>query len=117
MVSRDLDLDKRRCIRMGFHGVRDRSWQLREQRTHQMLVRIAHYPGDAFEGSNLLRRALRVTARNQNAALGIPSMDAADELADFCVRRGSDGAGVQDRDLALLEARDLLKPRLKQLLL
>jgi len=112
-----LDLDKRRRARIGFRGVCDRSWRLRDQSTHQVLVRIAHYPGDACEVSYLLRRTLRVTARNQNATLRIPPMDAADELANFRISGSRNGAGVQDRDLALLEARDLLEPRLKQLLL
>ena len=101
---------------MGWRGARDRSRQFRDHRTHEVLVRIAHHPGDAGEASNLLRRTLGVTARNQNATLRITPMDAADELANFRISGSRNGARVQDRDLALLEARDLLEPCLKQLL-
>ena len=44
-------------------------------------------------------------------------MDAADQLANFRISGSRNGAGIQDRDLALLKARDLFEPRLKQLLL
>jgi hypothetical protein len=44
-------------------------------------------------------------------------MDAAHELPHLRVRCGGDGTSVQDRNLALVRACGLLKPRLKQLLL
>jgi hypothetical protein len=65
-----------------------------------VLVGIPNYPGDATQLSDLRRGTLRVTARDQNPALRIGAVDAADQLPDFSIRPAGDGAGVQNRHLA-----------------
>ena len=113
---RGLNLHGRRCGER-FRGVFGRRARLVDQRAYQVLVRLAHHPGDALQTSHLTRRALSVAARDQNATVRIASMDATHELAHFRIRRGRDGAGVQDRHLAFVDTRGFLKPGLKQLLL
>jgi hypothetical protein len=44
-------------------------------------------------------------------------VDAADQLPDFGIRPGGDGASVQNRHLACANVLDLLEARLEQLLL
>lgn len=59
-------------------------------------VGIAHNPVDALKASDFLRRALSVTASDQNAGIGVFSLCAADEIPQVLVGGGGDRAGVED---------------------
>jgi hypothetical protein len=78
---------------------------------------ISHHPGNSFQACYFFRRSLGITAGHQNAALGVPAVDSAHELAHLRVRRGRDCTRIQDGHRALFHARDFLKSGLKQLLL
>ena len=82
-----------------------------------MLVGIPNHPGDTAKLSDFRRRTLRITARDQNPAQRVGAVDAADQLPDFGIRPGGDGAGVQNRHLACGNVLDLLEARFEQLLL
>ena len=84
---------------------------------HQVFVGIPHNPGNAFQACNFFRRPLGIAARHQDAALRIPPMNSPHKLANFRVRRSSDRTRVQNRHGAVVDARNFLKPSLKQLLL
>ena len=84
--------------------MRDRVFALREggnrrerldQRGNLRSVGIADHEGDAGEGGNFFRRALGVTAGNDDARGGIGGMDFADGVAGLGIGRSSDGAGVE----------------------
>jgi hypothetical protein len=78
-------------------------------------VGIPDHPGDTAQSSDFRRRTLRVAARDQNPAPRVGAMDAADQLPDFGIRPGSDGARVQNRHLACANVLDLLEARFEQL--
>ena len=56
---------------------------------------ISHDQRDAFHAGQLLGRALRVAACDQNACLGMVAMDPAHGLAHFVVGGRGNGAGVE----------------------
>ena len=59
------------------------------------LVGISDDPFDAGHRGQFIRRALRVTARHQDAGRGIFAMHAAHRLANVFISGLGDGAGVQ----------------------
>src|SRR5262249_43252130 len=65
---------------------------------HEVLVGVPDHPGDAVHSSKLLRSTLGVTAGHKDAALGIETVNPADKLSHFGVRRSGYGAGVENRD-------------------
>ena len=70
-------------------------------------MRIANHQRHAFECRYLLRRALRVTAGDENAGFGALSTDAAHSLAHLVVGGGSHGASVQHDEVGSMQvARD-----------
>jgi len=89
-----------------------RAQQIRDD----VLVGIPNYPGDAAHLSYLRRGTLRVTACDQNPALRVGAVDAADQLPDFSIRSAGDGASVQNRYLARGNILGLVEARLEQLL-
>ncbi len=84
---------------------------------HNVFVRVAYHPSHSGKLRYLPGRPLRVTARDQDSAVGIRAPDTADDLAGFSVCGGSDCTRVQNRDVAVLEARAFLEPGVEQLLL
>ena len=79
-----------------------------------VLMGIPHYPHHAGERRDFLRRSLGVAACDQYFARRVGSMDAPDDLPDFRVGAGGNRAGVQDGDLALLDALGFLEARSEQ---
>ncbi len=59
-------------------------------------MRIPDYPLHTGEFGQLLRRALRVAAGDQNSCRGVFAVDAADGVPHVFVGGGCDGAGVED---------------------
>jgi hypothetical protein len=80
-----------------------------------VLVGIPDHPGDTAQLSDFRWRTLRVTAGDQNPAQRVSTVDAADQLPDFGIRPGCDGASVQNRHLACGNVPDLLEARFEQL--
>jgi hypothetical protein len=80
-------------------------------------VGIPNHPDDTAQLGDFRRRTLRITARDQNSAQRVGPVDAADQLPDFGIRPGGDGAGVQNRHLAGRNVLYLLEARFEQLLL
>jgi hypothetical protein len=64
-----------------------------------MLVRIAHHPGDAGQGSYFARSPLGIAAGNHDPGVGIVAMGAADRGPSVLVGRSRYGAGVEDHKI------------------
>ena len=88
-----------------------------QQVRNEVLVGIPHHPDDTAKLGDFRRRTLRITAGDQNPAQRVGPVDAADQLPDFGIRPGGDGAGVQNRQLACGNVLDFLQARFEQLLL
>ena len=58
------------------------------------LMRVAYYPVHPWQYGDLLRRALSVTASDQNARLGVLTMHSMNGIAHIFVGQRSDGATV-----------------------
>src|SRR5882757_2750099 len=67
-----------------------------------MLMRVAHYPGHAWQGGNLLRSALGIAARDYNFCRWIFAMDTANGGACVLVCSGGDGTGIQHHQIGFL---------------
>ena len=78
---------------------------------------IPNHPDDAAKLGDFRRRTLCITAGDQNPAQRVGPVDAADQLPDFGICPGGDGAGVQNRHLACRNVLYLLEARFEQLLL
>jgi hypothetical protein len=89
----------------------------RDDVDHPMLVRVAHHPTHAGQSRQFLRRALRVAAGHQDAALGILAMNAPDGGAHVPVRRFGHRAGVQHHHAGVVSGIGALQPPLEHLAL
>lgn len=89
----------------------------RQDGTYKMFVGIANYPGNAGHLRDLVWRALSITTGDQNAALGVATMDSAHELTYLRISRCRNRASIQNGYRAFFHARGLLQSGLKQLLL
>ncbi len=64
-------------------------------------MRVADNPGDPFEGSKVLRRALSEASSDGNARSGIIAANAAYHVTCITIRRRGDGARVQNDKIRL----------------
>lgn len=62
---------------------------------HAMLMGISHNPGHAGQGSNLLRSALSIAARDHDFCRWIFAMDTPDRGAGVLIGGGGDRASIQ----------------------
>src|SRR5437764_8121081 len=71
---------------------------------------VAYYGRDARNCGELVRRSLRVAARDQDACFGIGPVDLADVGARFAVRLRGDAAGVDDDHIGFRGLLDAVVP-------
>src|SRR5437762_13516287 len=82
-----------------------------------MLVRVADHAGDAGQRGNFFRSALRVATGDNNFAVRIGAMNAADRGTSILIRSGGNGAGVQNHELGIGGAGCALEPTIFELTL
>src|SRR3954468_13351681 len=63
-------------------------------------MRVSDYPGNAGNGGDFGGSALRVAAGNEDLAIGIFAMDAANGSPSVMIGRGRDSTGVEDYDVS-----------------
>ena len=104
------------------HDVRDRADHARvllQRRLHivddlRALLRPDHH-AHARERTDLLRRDLRIAARNRNAGVGVRARRTADQLTRLSIAQMRHRARIDDVDLRrLLERHDLIAARAEQ---
>ena len=78
-------------------------------------MRIADNPFDAVETRQLLGRALRIAAGDQDASAAIRRVNVADGIARLRVRRGCDGTRVQHDDFGVAMAARAQQSPIEQL--
>ena len=66
-----------------------------------MLMRVADHLSHAWQSGDFFRSSLRVAAGDHNLCVGILAMNATDGGAGVLIRRGGDGAGVEDDESGL----------------